>query len=170
MTTSPLPATFPSVKEKGIAYMLWAGCFMGVCGLQRLYNGKIGTGLLYVFTFGLLGIGQFIDLFLIPRMVEDANNRLVLEGVDPALLGRGAGMALLGAKRIPRTTEEFQVALVQAAEKHEGRLTTAEAVSETGRGFKDVKQHLDQMAVGGFIELDSDDEGNEFYRFPGLGA
>ena len=163
-------ATILSMKEKGIAYILWAGMFMGVCGLQRLYSGKIGTGLLYLFTFGLFGVGQIVDLFLIPKMVDEANMRLALEGVDPAMLGRGGAVALLGGKRIPRTTEEFQVALVQAAEKHGGKLTTSEGVSETGRGFKDVKRHLDQMAVNGFIELDSDDSGNEFYRFPGLGS
>ena len=156
------------VKEKGIAYMLWAACFMGVCGLQRLYSGKIGTGLLYLFTFGLFGIGQFVDLFLIPRMVEDANNRLALEGVDVRQLGRGGARAALTGKRIPRTTEEFQVALVQAAMQHGGKLSASEAVSETGRGFKEVKRQLDEMVVNGFIEMDSDDEGQEFYRFPGL--
>ena len=168
MTEALAGATFPRVKEKGTAYILWAGCFMGVAGLQRLYAGKIGTGLLYLFTFGLFGVGQFVDLFLIPRMIEDANNRLALEGMDPALLGRGGAAALLTGRRIPRTTEEFQVALVQAAEKNGGKLTTAEAVSETGRGFKEVKAQLDTMAVNGYIELDSDDDGNEFYRFPGL--
>jgi TM2 domain-containing membrane protein YozV len=157
------------VKEKGTAYILWAGCFLGLAGLHRLYAGKIGTGLLYLFTFGLFGIGQFVDLFLIPRIVEDANNRLALEGVDPSLIGRGGAQALLGGKRRPRTTEEFQVALVQAAEKHGGRLTAAEAVSETGRGFKEVKRQLDEMAVNGFIEMDSNDEGEEYYHFPGLG-
>src|SRR5260221_4450017 len=148
--------------------MLWAACFMGVCGLQRLYSGKIGTGLLYLFTFGLFGIGQFVDLFLIPRMVEDANNRLALEGVDVRQLGRGGARAALTGKRIPRTTEEFQVALVQAAMQHGGKLSASEAVSETGRGFKEVKRQLDEMVVNGFIEMDSDDEGQEFYRFPGL--
>ncbi len=155
------------MKEKGIAYIMWAGMFMGVCGLQRLYTGKIGTGLLYMFTFGLFGIGQIIDLFLIPGMVEDANNRLVMAGVDPRLLGAG-GLVMLPGKRQPRTTEEFQVALVQAAQKHGGRLTAAEGVSETGRGFVEVKRQLDQMAVAGFIEMDSNDDGEEFYRFPGL--
>lgn len=162
--------TFLGMKEKGNAYILWAGCFLGVAGLQRLYAGKIGTGLLYLFTWGLFGFGQLVDLFLIPKMVDEANMRLALEGVDPAMLGRGGAFALLGGKRIPRTTEEFQVALVQAAEKHGGRLTTSEGVSETGRGFKDVKRHLDEMAVNGFIEMDSDDAGNEFYSFPGLGS
>ena len=170
MTPALGDATFPEMKEKGIAYMLWAGCLMGACGLHRLYAGKIGTGLLYLFTFGLFGVGQLVDVFLIPGMVEDANNRLALQGVDPARIGRGGAVGLLSGKRIPRTTEEFQVALVQAAEKHGGQLTTAEAVSETGRGFKDVKHHLNQMALHGFIELDSDENGNEFYRFPGLDA
>jgi TM2 domain-containing membrane protein YozV len=157
------------VKEKGIAYMLWAACFMGVCGLQRLYAGKIGTGLLYLFTFGLFGIGQFVDLFLIPRMVEDANNRLALEGVDVRQLGRGGALAALPGKRVPRTTEEFQVALVQAAMQRGGKLSASEAVSETGRGFKEVKRQLDEMVVNGFIEMDSDEQGQEFYKFPGLG-
>ena len=155
------------MKEKGIAYILWAGMFLGVCGLQRLYNGKIGTGLLYLFTFGLFGIGQIVDLFLIPGMVEDANNRILMSGVPAAALGAGA-MVMLPARRQPRTTEEFQVALVQAAQKRGGRLTTAEGVSETGRGFAEVKRQLDQMAVAGYIEMDSNDDGEEFYRFPGL--
>ena len=157
------------MKEKGIAYMLWAACFMGVCGLQRLYSGRIGTGLLYLFTFGLLGIGQFVDLFLIPGMVQDANNRLLMEGaVVQGALGPG-GVGVSAVRRLPRTTEEMQVALVQAAGRHEGRLTVAEAVAETGRGFSEVKKQLDQMAVNGYIELDSDDEGQIFYRFPGIG-
>jgi TM2 domain-containing membrane protein YozV len=156
------------VKEKGTAYILWALGAIGLCGMHRLYAGKIGTGLLYFFTFGLVGIGQLIDVFFIPRIVEDANNRLALEGVDPYMLGRGGAVAALGARRIPRTTEEFQVALVQAAEKNQGKLTVPEAVKETGRGFTEVKRQLDQMAVNGFIELDSDDEGNPFYHFPGL--
>jgi TM2 domain-containing membrane protein YozV len=156
------------VKEKGTAYMLWAACFLGVAGLQRLYAGKIGTGLLYLFTWGLFGIGQVVDLFLIPRMVEDANNRLALEGVDARQLGRGGARAALTGKRIPRTTEEFQVALVQAAMERGGHLSASEAVSETGRGFKEVKRQLDEMVVNGFIEMASNDAGQEYYVFPGL--
>jgi len=156
------------MKEKGIAYILWAACFMGACGLQRLYTGKIGTGLLYLFTFGLLGIGQLVDLFLIPNMVRDYNARAALRGMDAADLLMAGGSLLAPVKRIPRTTEEFQVALVQAAQEHDGKLTIPEAVSRTGRSFKDVKAQLDQMAVSGYIELDSDDEGSMFYKFPGL--
>jgi len=48
-------------------------CIFGVFGLQRLYLGKIGSGILYLLTFGLCGIGQLIDLFLIPEIVRSEN-------------------------------------------------------------------------------------------------
>ncbi|HWO88255.1 MAG TPA: hypothetical protein VNL98_03775 [Gemmatimonadales bacterium] len=48
-------------------------------------------------------------------------------------------------------------------------LTVAEAVAETGRSFKSVKAELHTMVVNGYSELDSDDNGEIFYRFPRLG-
>jgi TM2 domain len=153
------------MKDKTVAYLLWCGCFVGMCGLQRIYSGKYGTGFLWLFTFGLFGIGQLVDLFAIPGMVEDANNRILLESmVGAAALGTG----LQAVRRLPRTTEEFQVALVQAAGRRGGRLSVAEGVAATGRGFKDVEKQLRGMALAGYIEADSDDAGQMYYVFPGL--
>ena len=39
--------------------------FFGGFGVHYFYVGKIGTGLLYMFTFGLFGIGWFIDIIRI---------------------------------------------------------------------------------------------------------
>jgi TM2 domain-containing membrane protein YozV len=61
------------MKSKLVAYILWCGSFLAICGLHRIYAGKIVTGLLWLFTFGLLGIGQLIDLLLIPGMIDMAN-------------------------------------------------------------------------------------------------
>ena len=41
-------------------------CFiLGALGIHRFYVGKIGTGILYLFTGGLFGIGVLIDFIMI---------------------------------------------------------------------------------------------------------
>ncbi|MCS7031035.1 MAG: TM2 domain-containing protein [Gloeomargarita sp. SKYG116] len=59
----------------GTAYLLWALGFVGLCGLHRLYLGQIGWGLLWFFSLGLCGIGQLVDILLIPYMTRVANQR-----------------------------------------------------------------------------------------------
>lgn len=36
--------------------------FLGSIGVHKFYEGKIGLGILYIFTLGLFGIGAFVDL------------------------------------------------------------------------------------------------------------
>jgi TM2 domain-containing membrane protein YozV len=66
----------------GIAYLLWLLGLVGFCGIHRFYLGKPFTGLLWFFTLGLLGFGQVIDLFLIPRLVVQANRKF-LQSLPP---------------------------------------------------------------------------------------
>ena len=37
----------------------------GIFGGHRFYAGKVGTGILFFLTAGLLGIGWFIDIFTV---------------------------------------------------------------------------------------------------------
>ncbi len=61
------------MRSVGITYLIW---FLApALGIHRLYCGRIGTGLLWCFTGGLLGIGWLVDLFLIPSLVREANLR-----------------------------------------------------------------------------------------------
>lgn len=39
--------------------------FIPIAGLQRIYVGRIKSGLLWLFTFGLLGVGQIYDIIMI---------------------------------------------------------------------------------------------------------
>lgn len=48
-------------KNKWVCLALW--WFLGLVGGHKFYEGKIGTGLLYMFTVGGFVIGWFIDLF-----------------------------------------------------------------------------------------------------------
>lgn len=67
------------MKTKGIAYLLWALCFVGFCGAHRFYTGRWGTGILWFLTGGLLLVGQIVDLFLIPGQVRSTNYEDQLE-------------------------------------------------------------------------------------------
>lgn len=53
-----------------IGYAFWIFGFMGA---HRFYYGRPLSGTLYFFTFGLLGIGWLVDLFLIPAMDREAD-------------------------------------------------------------------------------------------------
>jgi len=64
---------------KRIGYILW---IFGFTGAHRFYYGKPISGTLYFFTLGLLGIGWLIDLFLIPKMDEQADQRFVSGHLD----------------------------------------------------------------------------------------
>ena len=55
------------LKNKIIAIILACFGFFGLAGLHRFYQRKIGTGLLYFFTFGLLGIGTLVDVILLVK-------------------------------------------------------------------------------------------------------
>lgn len=39
--------------------------FLGYLGFHRFYAGKVGTGILYLLTGGLFGIGVFVDMVLL---------------------------------------------------------------------------------------------------------
>ena len=58
--------------SKTIGYLLW---LFGFTGAHRFYYGKPVTGTLWLFTFGLFGVGWLIDLFLIPLMDEQCDLR-----------------------------------------------------------------------------------------------
>ncbi len=61
------------MRSTFVAYLLWCLGFLGFAGMHRIYAGKVITGLIWFFTLGLVFIGQLIDLFLIPSMIENAN-------------------------------------------------------------------------------------------------
>lgn len=77
MTTQ---TTQPEVKSTSIAYLLWGLGFVGICGLHRMYLGQYGLGTAMLFTFGLFGLGQAVDVALIPQATKEAN---IKNGVAP---------------------------------------------------------------------------------------
>ena len=61
------------MKNTAVSYLLWLLGGFGVLGLHRFYLGRWVTGLIWLLSGGLMGIGAIIDLFLIPPMVRIEN-------------------------------------------------------------------------------------------------
>lgn len=55
------PNAMKKEKNKWVALLLLI--FLGAVGGHKFYEGKIGMGILYIFTVGFFGIGCIIDFF-----------------------------------------------------------------------------------------------------------
>ena len=58
-------------KDYSLAWILLT--FLGIFGIHRFYLGKWGTGLLYLVTCGLLGIGIIYDFWTLNSQVSELN-------------------------------------------------------------------------------------------------
>lgn len=65
--------------SKFFGYILW---IFGFTGAHRFYYGRPITGTIWFFTLGLLFVGWFIDLFLIPSMDRDCDRRYLPGAID----------------------------------------------------------------------------------------
>jgi len=149
-------------NSKGIAYLLWMGWLFGFAGLHRFYLGKPGSGLLYLLTFGLLGVGQIVDLVRLPRMVAKENTR---HAALQALAEKRALQALQHRALLPPASraaaepqEGFRKSLLAAAAKHGGRLSVTQGVMATGTSFEEVERELDDMLQSGYVGIDNDEQ------------
>lgn len=77
-----VPVGFADTHSKTVGYVCW---LVGFTGAHRFYYGRPLTGLLWLLTFGLLGIGWIVDLFLIPSMDREADTRFAPGEVDYSL-------------------------------------------------------------------------------------
>lgn len=95
-----------STRNRTIALLLAGFPILGfpICGLHRFYTGRVGSGLVWLFTFGLLGIGQLIDaIILLAGEFKDATDRPVrFWGAAP--VGVSTKSAAQAAKKAKETS------------------------------------------------------------------
>jgi TM2 domain-containing membrane protein YozV len=70
----------PGVSGKSRLTALLLCFFLGAFGIHRFYVGKVGTGVLWLLTLGVLGIGALIDFVMIATgSFRDADGLVVLD-------------------------------------------------------------------------------------------
>lgn len=61
------------MKSSTVAYLLWLLGLIGFCGIHRFYADKPLSGIIWFLTGGLCLVGQFVDLLLVPGMIDEVN-------------------------------------------------------------------------------------------------
>lgn len=162
-----------------MAYLLWLPSLFGVAGLQRLYMGKIGTGVLYLLTQGLFGLGTLYDLFTLPDQVREVRlKERYRQALDHDLdrlnarIGyryRQAPSAYSGGEAggaSGRRRETLEHTILRVAKKNKGIATPAEVALEGDVSADDAKAQLDRLAEKGFAEVRVRKSGHLAYVFP----
>lgn len=165
METRNPEALEKQMNKVGSAYILWLGCLLQLHGLHRIYNGKIGTGLLWMCTLGLFGVGQLLDLLLIPNMVEDYNTKLRARiGVSAA--GVPLSQPVVATIVVKPSRDQLMVLLLKTAAARDGKLSVTQGVMDTGASFAEVEATLKEMVKSGYVGVDNHpDTGVVIYNF-----
>jgi hypothetical protein len=145
-----------------IAYLLWFLSGFGALGFHRFYLGRFGTGLLWLFTGGLAGIGGLFDLFYIPTMVRDENLKLGYRNVlssDPDFY--------ISERRIdPGPKESLEKIILRTARKNGGVATPGQVALEGDIPIEEAKKALEKLVSGGYADIRVRKSGAIVYVFP----
>lgn len=162
------------------SYLLWIIWLFGGAGFHRFYNRKFFTGFLWLFTWGLFGIGQIIDLALIPQMVDEHNakmrerlgitptglplNQATIEvvvrdshaSVNPAIIRATTSPEPQITQPAKPSQEELMLKLLKAAQARGGKISVTQGVLDTECSFAEVETTLQAMVKTGYVAVCND--------------
>jgi len=143
-----------------LAYMLWFLSGFGALGLHRFYLGKIGTGLIWLFTGGLGMVGGIFDFFALPNMVRERN--LSLGYARPEVPRVGAPPP----PPRPVKKESLERIVLKTAERSGGVVTPTKVALAADIGLDEAKDFLEKLSSKGFAEMRIKRSGAIVYCFP----
>jgi Predicted membrane protein len=145
----------------GVAYVLWLVSGCGCLGFHRFYLGKVGTGILWMLSGGLCGIGCIYDAATLPRQVHEANVRArVSQELDYEERGQLPIYATAPRAEDPEKT------VLRVAKKNGGFVTPGEAALEGELSVDEARKLLEKMATKGMAEMRVRTSGVVVYFFP----
>jgi TM2 domain-containing membrane protein YozV len=163
-----------------LAYLLWFISGFGALGLHRFYLGKIGTGLLWLFTGGLGMLGGIYDFFALPSMVRETNLRLEMQDrgfVDDNYSRRGdarggyprggdISVGYRSAKSISGSAESVEKTVLRIAKENAGLVSASEVALAGNVDLDQARSLMERLAAKGFCEMRIRKSGTIVYCFP----
>jgi len=167
-------------RNKAIAYALWCFYFMGVAGIHRLYARRYFSGFFYLITLGFFGIGQFLDLFLIPGMIDEENLKIkALYGYQPneASFYRTPESIVVnlpksetpkanleGKNKEPLTDKDVDRAILRTCKETQGA-TLAEIFLEVDEEYEKIESRVQYLMQKNLLTIDNRvDDGAVIYK------
>lgn len=143
-----------------VAYFLWLISGFGALGFHRFYLGKVGTGLLWIFSGGLAMIGSIYDFFTLGRQVDEANFRIAYR--ENLLSGKGDSRG--GPGQAPR--DSIEKVILRTAKRNKGIVTPGEVALDGDYSLDEAKKALEKLAASGTVEMRVRASGVVAYVFP----
>ncbi|MEB3278571.1 MAG: NINE protein [Lyngbya sp.] len=161
------------MRNTALAYLLWCSCFLGLNGVHRIYSGKYFSGLVWLFTLGFFGVGQVVDLFLIPGMVERKNLRYLLyqrENNQTPITHEVIVNLTEGQKysepAVPAVDKKSDIyTILKLAKDNPQGISVADCVIATDKPIAEIKELLNNLYKEGLLHIDNHEEtGTIIYR------
>lgn len=164
----------------GLAYLLWLLSGFGALGLHRFYLGKIGTGILFLFSGGLFGLGSLYDLITLPIQVRESNMQLSFKSALELEYQRGQESASVrdrfrediarefAPKNRKRRKEPLEKVILNEAKANNGVARPSVISLEADVPLDEVQKQLDVLVQKGFAELMIKRGGGTVYLFRDL--
>lgn len=145
-----------------ITRLLWA-LSLFIPGLHRFYLGKIGSGLLYFFTWNLGFLGFLIDGVSLPSLVAEAN----LKEKYKRAISFGDESLQVEPRLAPKKTKmSVEKVILRCAKNNNGFVTPSSVALDGDYSLDDAKKYLDKLAGKGYAEMRITDNGAIVYVFP----
>ena len=152
----------------GIAYLLFF--LFGAVGAHRFYLGKIPSGLLWMCTGALAGLGWIYDLFTLPRQVREANiRRAIFNRNDPNFDEHGRWRYVTdGEAHIKHEKDSLERIILREAKENKGIITPSGVALASNISIAEAKKYLDALVSKGFAELRVRKSGGIVYTIPDI--
>ncbi|HKK48128.1 MAG TPA: TM2 domain-containing protein [Alkalispirochaeta sp.] len=153
--------------QLSMAYLFWLPSLIGVAGLHRFYLGKPVSGIFFLMTGGIFGLGTLYDALTMPQQVRTArlSHRLgsILDEERLEDLQRAPPRDRGESSRKPRPVE--QEILHLAAERH-GVVSPSRVAIRAEVSPEKARDQLDRLVRQGFAEVQVTRQGLMVYVFP----